>query len=90
MGVARLDNFVRKSCAPVCIFFYGVFKNFLLYFMLLHFDAEQLPSYVFFFFFYLYIYIYKYTGWPRKNGTVNTVDFSGLCSEQLLFFHLAG
>ena len=29
---------------------------------------------------------FKYTGWPRKNGTVNTVAFSGLCSDQLLFF----
>ena len=29
-----------------------------------------------------------YTGWPRKNGTVNTVDFSGLCSNQLLFVSL--
>ena len=26
----------------------------------------------------------------KKNGTVNTVIFSGLCSDQLLFFHLAG
>ena len=30
-----------------------------------------------------------YTGWPRKNGTVDTVDFSELCSDQqLLFFTL--
>ena len=27
----------------------------------------------------------RYTGWPRNNGTVNTVDFSGLCSNQQLF-----
>ena len=27
-----------------------------------------------------------YTGWPTKNGTVDTVDFSGLCSEQQLVF----
>ena len=27
----------------------------------------------------------SYTGWPRNNGTVNTVDFSGLCSNQQLF-----
>ena len=26
-----------------------------------------------------------YTGWPRNNGTVDTVDFSGLCSGQQLF-----
>ena len=26
-----------------------------------------------------------YTGWPRNNGTVDTVDFSGLCSNQQLF-----
>ena len=25
-----------------------------------------------------------YTGWPPKNGTVDTVDFSGLCSDQQL------
>ena len=32
-----------------------------------------------------------YTGWPNKNGTVDTVDFSGLCSDQQLsIFHLAG
>ena len=24
----------------------------------------------------------RYTGWPNKNGTVDTVDFSGLCSDQ--------
>ena len=30
-------------------------------------------------------YIYIYTGWPRNNGTVKTVDFSGLCSNQQLF-----
>ena len=24
------------------------------------------------------------TGWPEKNGTVDTVDFSGLCSNQQL------
>ena len=30
-----------------------------------------------------------YTGWPNKNGTVDTVDFSGLCSDQQLsFFNL--
>ena len=23
-----------------------------------------------------------YTGWPTKNGTVDTVNFSGLCSDQ--------
>ena len=27
-----------------------------------------------------------YTGWPIKNGTVDTVDFSGLCSDQQLSF----
>ena len=27
--------------------------------------------------------IYGYTGWPKKNGTV---DFSGLCSDQQLSF----
>ena len=26
-----------------------------------------------------------YTGWPRNNGTVDTVDFSELCSNQQLF-----
>ena len=26
------------------------------------------------------------TGWPNKNGTVDTVDFSGLCSDQQLSF----
>ena len=31
------------------------------------------------------IYIH-YTGWPPKNGTVDTVDFSGLCSDQQLCF----
>ena len=29
-----------------------------------------------------------YTRWPNKNGTVDTVDFSGLCSDQQLFFCL--
>ena len=33
----------------------------------------------------------EYTGWSPKNGTVDTVNFSGLCSDQQLsFFHLAG
>ena len=27
-----------------------------------------------------------YTGWPIKNGTVDTVDFSGPCSNQQLYF----
>ena len=27
----------------------------------------------------------EYTGWPRNNGTVDTVNFSGLCSYQQLF-----
>ena len=31
-------------------------------------------------------HIYIYTGWPEKNGTVDTVDFSGLCSDQQLSF----
>ena len=25
-----------------------------------------------------------YTAWPNKNGTVDAVDFSGLCSDQQL------
>ena len=31
-----------------------------------------------------------YTGWPRKHGTVDTVNFSGLCSQsvQQLYFTL--
>ena len=29
---------------------------------------------------------FAYTGWPRINGTVDTVDFSGLCSNQQLLF----
>ena len=38
---------------------------------------------------YLQLYICTYTGWPKKNGTVDTVDFSGLCSyQQLSFFTL--
>ena len=28
---------------------------------------------------------YAYTGWPRNNGTVDTVYFSGLCCNQNLF-----
>ena len=28
------------------------------------------------------------TGGPPKNGTVDTVDFSGLCSDQVIFFTL--
>ena len=27
-----------------------------------------------------------YTGWPNKNGTVDTVKFSGLCSDHQLCF----
>ena len=27
-----------------------------------------------------------YTGWPPKNGTVDTVAFSGLCSDQQFYF----
>ena len=32
-----------------------------------------------------------YTGWPPppKNGTVDTVDFSGLCSDQQSSFFLS-
>ena len=34
-----------------------------------------------------YIDFYQvYTGWPKKNGTVETVDISGLCSDQQLSF----
>ena len=33
----------------------------------------------------LELYMACYTGWPRNNGTVDTVDFSGLCSNQQLF-----
>ena len=29
-----------------------------------------------------------YTGCPRNNGTVDTVDFSGICSDQVIFFTL--
>ena len=34
-------------------------------------------------------YFSSYTGWPNKNGTVDAVDFSGLCSDQqcYLFSH---
>ena len=31
---------------------------------------------------------WHYTGWPRNNGTVDTVDFSGLCSNQQLISSL--
>ena len=27
---------------------------------------------------------HTYTGWPNKNGTVDTVNFSGPCSDQQL------
>ena len=33
-------------------------------------------------------YLHVYTGWPRNNGTVDTVNFSGLCSNQQLFSSL--
>ena len=29
-----------------------------------------------------------YTGCPRNNGTVDTVDFSGICSDQIILFTL--
>ena len=29
--------------------------------------------------------LYNNIGWPRNNGTVDTVKFSGLCSRQQLF-----
>ena len=29
---------------------------------------------------------YVYTGWPTKNETLDTVDFSKLCSDQQLSF----
>ena len=41
---------------------------------------------------YIHTYIHVYiTGaytrwWPKKNGTVDTVDFSGLCSDQVIIF----
>ena len=44
-----------RAMLPFVFSFTAFFKNFLLNFMLLHFDAEQLPSYV-----YIYIYIYIY------------------------------
>ena len=28
----------------------------------------------------------NYTGWPQKTGTVDTFEFSGLCSDQQLSF----
>ena len=31
-------------------------------------------------------YSRHYTGWPPKNATVDTVNFSGLCSDQQLSF----
>ena len=46
-------------------------------------------GHVFFFFFACLLACQRgrsYTGWPTKNGTVNTVDFSGLCSDQQLSF----
>ena len=36
----------------------------------------------------LFIKKYIYTGWPRNNGTVDTVNFSGLCSNHQLFSSL--
>ena len=36
-----------RAMLPFVFSFTAFFKNFLFYFMLLHFDAEQLPSYVF-------------------------------------------
>ena len=32
------------------------------------------------------IYLDAYTGWPTKNGTVDAVDFAGLCSDHQLYF----
>ena len=32
------------------------------------------------------VFYFIYTGWPNKNGTVDTVNFSGLCSDQQLSF----
>ena len=34
-----------------------------------------------------YLLVY-YTGWPRNNGTVDTVDFSGLLYSTVSFFTL--
>ena len=31
---------------------------------------------------------FVYTGCPRNNGTVDTVDFSGICSDQVILFTL--
>ena len=33
-----------------------------------------------------YVIIWYNTGWPNKNGTVDTIDFLGLCSDQQLSF----
>ena len=30
--------------------------------------------------------VLTYTGWPQKTGTVDTVDFAGLCSDEQLSF----
>ena len=46
--------------------------------------------YLYIFYLFIYYYHYYYTGWPTKNGTVDVVEISGLCSDQEFFFHLAG
>ena len=34
--------------------------------------------------------MYAYTGWPTKNGTVDTVDFQEFALINSYFFPLAG
>ena len=35
-------------------------------------------------------YLVSYTGWPRKNGTVDTVDFQDIALINSYFFHFVG
>ena len=35
-------------------------------------------------------HIYFYTGWPRKNGTVDTVDFQDFALINSYFLHFVG
>ena len=59
---------------------------------------DKLPLVLFVFDGNVHMYIFNflcfslsnYTGWPTKNGTVDTVDFRTLPWSTVIFFHLAG
>ena len=63
-----LPFIVRRAMLPFVFSFTAFFKYLLLYFMLLHFDAEQLPSYVLYSVIYLYCTLLRLLAMRPSSG----------------------